>query len=253
VQKPNAIQQLFEKAFLALPRRRLRRAAKEKLAAAASAMVAVNDTRKKLQKYRMADVLCLYDAGLFCIMFDADLTVLARDMSCTSDWWQSRLYGRLLAMTLVECVEDIPTVLGKKFRESLRAVIADDSRRQRISAITKGLSEFGRRNDAELRYVRRAVAAHRDHNVNLQVEVIDKLDLKKLTSLASELNDLLGALSRTMADIFMNIDIVRETLKSFVKQPWGMTRCLVRKAQLADAQSGRPLMQALPQCLVKIV
>ena len=43
-------------------------------------MTEVNNTRKKLEKYGMSDVLCLYDAAQFCIMFDADLTVLARDM-----------------------------------------------------------------------------------------------------------------------------------------------------------------------------
>src|SRR5438874_7120926 len=222
MQRTNRIHELMEKAILALPRHRCRRATKKKLAAAAYAMTEVNNTRKKLEKYRVSDVLCLYDAAQFCIMFDADLTVLARDMCCTSDWWQSRLYGRLLAMTIVECVEDIPAVFGKQFRKSLQSVVPDDTQRQRISASCKSLSEFRQRNDAELRYVRHAAAAHRDHNVNVQLEVIDKLDLNKLTTLASELNDLLGGLSRAMADIFMNINIVRETLKSFAKQPWGI-------------------------------
>src|SRR5438552_13658312 len=125
MQRPSRTHELMEKAILALPRRRFRQAAKKKLAAAAYAMTEVNNTRKKLEKYRISDVLCLYDAAQFCIMFDADLSVLARDMCCTSDWWQSRLYGRLLAMTMLECVEDIPAVLGKRFREALRTLVSD--------------------------------------------------------------------------------------------------------------------------------
>jgi len=92
MQRTNRIHELMEKAILALPRHRCRRATKKKLAAAAYAMTEVNNTRKKLEKYGMSDVLCLYDAAQFCIMFDADLTVLARDMCCTSDWSESTLW-----------------------------------------------------------------------------------------------------------------------------------------------------------------
>ena len=210
----------MESAILTLPRRRFRYATKKKLAAAAYALKEVANTRKKLEKYSVSDVLCLYDAAQFCIMFDADMTILVRDMCCTSDWWQSRLYGRLLAMTMVECVEDIPAVLGKRFRESMRLVVSGDLQRERIIAISKSLSEFRKRNEAELRNVRRTAAAHRDHNVNVQFDVIDKLDLKKLNALSGELNDLLGGLSRAMADAFVNVNIVREMLKSFAKKPW---------------------------------
>src|SRR5438046_7034134 len=101
----SVVHQLLERAILALPRRRFRKATKRKLAAAAYALREVVKTRKKLEKYRISDVLCLYDAAQFCIMFDADLSVLARDMCCTSDWWQSRLYGRLLAMTMLRSEE----------------------------------------------------------------------------------------------------------------------------------------------------
>ena len=214
------VHQLLENAILALPRRRFRKATKKKLAAAAYALGEVVKTRKKLQKYRVSEVLCVYDAAQFCIMFDADLSVLTRDMCCTSDWWQSRLYGRLLAMTMLECVEDVPSVLGKRFREALRGLVSDPVQHERISGITKRLSEFRKTNEAELREVRRIAAAHRDHNVNVQLQVIDTLDLKKLTALASELNDLLGSASRVMAEVFLKINIVREMLKSFTKQPW---------------------------------
>jgi hypothetical protein len=218
--RPNKVHELLEKAILALPRRRFRKATKKKLAAAAYALEEVVKTRKKLEKYGISDVLCLYDAAQFCIMFDADLSVLARDMCCTSDWWQSRLYGRLLAMTMLECVEDIPAVLGKRFREALRTLVSDPLQHQRVSTITKSLSEFRKGNEAELRHVRHVAAAHRDHNVDAQLQVIESLNIKKLTALASDLNDLLGGASRVMSEVFIKIDIVREVLKGFAKQPW---------------------------------
>lgn len=101
--KSNRAHQLMEKAILALPRRRLRDTTKKKLAASVYALERISETRKKLDKYGVANVLCVYDAAQFCLMFDADLTVLTRDLSCSSDWWESRLYGRLLAMTMIEC------------------------------------------------------------------------------------------------------------------------------------------------------
>jgi len=53
-----------------------------------------------------------------------------------------KLYARLLAMTLVECVEDITQLLGKEFRKSLDKAIAKNDHKQKLNPIVKALTEF---------------------------------------------------------------------------------------------------------------
>jgi len=58
--RPSTVHELLERAILALPRRRFRKATKKKPAAAAYALEEVARTRKKLEKYRISEVLSLY-------------------------------------------------------------------------------------------------------------------------------------------------------------------------------------------------
>lgn len=206
---------LIESAILAAPRRRLRKASRKKLDAAVRALEQVRATRTKLAKYDMPDVLELYDVSQFCIMYAADLTVLTRDMACRRDWWENHLYARLLAMTMLECVEDLPAVLGKKFRKSLASVVPDDGHRQRLSKITKRLSDFRKRHESQLRDIRRVAAAHRDHDPNLLISLIEKLDIQELITMAGELQDLQTEFAQAMTDVFLGINAVREVLKCF--------------------------------------
>ena len=166
----------------------------------------------------MPDVLELYDVSQFCIMYAADLTILIRDMACSRDWWEERLYARLLAMTMLECAEDLPAVLGKKFRESLVAVVPGDPHRQRLSKISKHLSNFRKRHERELRDIRKIAAAHRDHDPRVLMLLIEQLDTRKLTATADELQDLQTEFARAMTDVFLGINAVREVLKSFSRR-----------------------------------
>ena len=180
-----------------------------------TALQQIRETRNKLAKYNMPDVLQLYDASQFCIAYAADLTVLTRDMACAGDWWEERLYARLLAMTMLECVEDLPFVLGKKFRNSLATVVPNNEHKQRLSKITSDLSAFKNRHERELRHIRQIAAAHRDHDPNVLISLIEQLDTKKLMKMAGALHDLQTEFSRAMTKVFLNINTVKEVLKAF--------------------------------------
>ena len=216
--KPGPLPHFIESVILAIPKSRLRKASRTKLKAAVRALKQVRETRAKLTKYNMPDVLVLYDVSQFCIMYAADLTVLTRDMICREDSWESRLYARLLAMTMLECAEDLPAVLGKKFRQSLAAVVPDDRHRRRLSEITKRLSDFRKRHERELRHIRRIAAAHRDHDPNLLISMIEQLDTQRLMTIAGELHDLQTEFARAMTEVFLSVNSVREVLKSFSTQ-----------------------------------
>jgi len=196
----------------------MRKKAGKKIRAGVDALGKCIETRKKLAQYSVPEVLCLYDAAQFCLMYDVDLTVLSRDMTCARNWWETRLYGRLLAMTMLECVEDLPAVLGKRFRASVVGIVPNAPHLQRLSDITKRLSEFRKCHEKDLRHVRTIAAAHRDHDPALQVSVIETLDIPKLMRMAGELNDLLGAFVREMTQVLLRMNVTREVLKSFSKK-----------------------------------
>lgn len=221
--RPTLLRHFIQSAILAAPRRRLRKASRKKLNAAVRALEQVREARISLTKHDMPDVLQLYDVSQFCIMYAADLTVLTRDMACRRDWWETRLYARLLAMIMLECAEDLPSVLGKGFRKSLAAVVPDDRHRQRLSEITRRLSDFRKRHEIELRHIRQIAAAHRDHDPNLVISLVDELNLQELITMAAELEDLQTEFSRAITDVFQGIKRAARSPKELLEKPFIMT------------------------------
>ena len=215
MKKPGLVMSAVERMILAYPRRRMRRQSGRNLRATMQALDECIKTRSKLARYDVPDVLRMFDASQFCLMFQADLAVLIRDTTCRPNWWESRLYGRLLAMTMFECVDDIPTVLGKDFRTSLESLGVHPSSRQGLSAVTKGLSMFRKSHESFLSRIRTISAAHRDHDAALQTTVIESLDITSLTQMAAELTDLLTAFVLAMNKVLGEVSVISDIVRSF--------------------------------------
>jgi len=145
--------------------------------------------------------------------YEADLTILICDTVCRSDRWESHLYGRLLAMTMIECVEDIPQVLGKDFRNALSSVDSDAEKKKRLNEFTSRLADFRKTHEHDLRYVRTIAAAHRDHDVKRQLEVIETIDTRRLMDLSQELIGILVLFTEVMTDVLMEMNVWKQILK----------------------------------------
>ena len=210
MEKPGLLKRLLDRVIPDAPTRLMRKVSAEKLKVVLKGIRELSAVRIKLLEGNMADVLRLFDASQFCLMYEADLTILTRDMCCHSDEWEQRLYGRLLAMTMLECVDDVPTVLGKEFRKSLSAVMSDDMHRQRTNRVSGKLTDFRKRHERRLRSIRQIAAAHRDHDPNLITKVIENIDVSELMLMSVELSDLLAEFARAMGEVIPEIDFLKE-------------------------------------------
>ena len=147
------------------------------------------------------------------MMYEADLTILVCDTVCRSERWESHLYGRLLAMTMLECVEDIPQVLGKEFRSALFSIDSDAAKKTQLNNFISQLTNFRKTHEHDLRYIRIIAAAHRDHDVKRQLEVIETIDTRRLMDLSKELAGILVLFTRLMTDVLMELNVWKQILK----------------------------------------
>jgi hypothetical protein len=67
----------------------------------------------------------------------------------------------------------------------------------------------------KLRYIRKVSSAHRDHDPQLIVEVIEKLDILALLQMAQELTTQLDDFSSVMVKVLGEMNIVKEVFKGF--------------------------------------
>jgi len=208
----------IEGAILALPKREFRKKSKRKVHVVTNALRTCSDNCRKIERLemhgvRLPEILKLYEASQFCLMYEADLTILICDAVCRSERWESHPYGRLLAMTMLECVEDIPQVLGKEFRNALFTLDSDAAKKARLNNFVSQLANFRKTHEHDLRYIRTIAAAHRDHDVRRQLEVIDTIDIRRLMDLSKELVSILVLFTELMTDVLVELNVWKQVLK----------------------------------------
>ena len=196
-----------ERAILALPKRQLRKQTRLKLTALEQALQTCATERDRAEKLNLADLSRLYGACEFCFIYEADITVPLCEMMCAELTWAQLLFGRQLALTLIEGAEHVPQILGKNFRLSLNSVISDDTYLLRLNSIAKGLSNFKRKHEKDLRNIRNAVSAHRDLEARTQLEIIRNMDILAIKSLSTEFLDLLLAFTKLMTQFLLEFTV----------------------------------------------
>ena len=95
-------------------------------------------------------------------------------------------YRRLLALTLVESVEDLSQMLGWKFRQVVSGIYNDPEIDKRTKAITTDMAAFIQRHNKVLREIRLTVSAHRDQDAAEQLRVIENLDCAAILKIGTE-------------------------------------------------------------------
>jgi hypothetical protein len=131
----------LERVVLSLPRRNLRKQTARKLRVLESTLQTCATERTRSEKRNLHEVAHLYGASQFCLICEADITVLLCEMMCADEEWARFLFARHLALALVEDAEDVPQVLGRRFRDALSVMVCDQAYLSRLNSIAKGLSE----------------------------------------------------------------------------------------------------------------
>ncbi|MGA2242194.1 MAG: hypothetical protein ABSH11_09160 [Verrucomicrobiota bacterium] len=197
----NSMLKLIEKMVLAGPKRKFRLNMDKKEEAILGALESISSVREKAEKLQFTHVVQLYNASQYCLICDLDLSILIFNLTMADTQWRKKLYARLLAMTLVESVEDIAQLLGKRFRDNLDKATTGGDYKQKLNPIVKNLTEFKIKHERALREIRNIAAAHRDQDAKHQLATINKVDPKILTNLAFEFVGLLSPFTKLMTNL----------------------------------------------------
>lgn len=118
--------------------------------------------------------LCQYIYLVSC-----DLDCLFEEMAVARSRWKKKLYARLVAMTIFECTNDFVFLLGKPFKEKLMKIRLANLDANRKS-VHKEIVEFNKTHNVFLKRIRNSVIGHRDHNAEMQIDLIKSLKTDKL-------------------------------------------------------------------------
>jgi len=148
------------------------------------------------------DQVVVQNVMYFAALYNYDLSVLLEELDSAPSDWHERLYGRVLALTVYECLEDLPGLLGRSFRSTLASWGIATAQSEELNAIGKALSAQKSTDASWLNEVRTNAIGHRHQVAIDQMRYIRDLDLVRIDAAASELfswtNRLYALLTRVL-------------------------------------------------------
>lgn len=118
-----------------------------------------------------------------------DLTSVGHSLYFEKGRWQKIYFARQVALLIYEALEDIPVITGKVFKihfQEVKGIAAADQFLGDMKALGKLLNQFKTLHRERLLNIRINVAAHRDIDINKQLEIIGSIDPYEIINLMFE-------------------------------------------------------------------
>ncbi len=145
-----------------------------------------------------------YNVVLFILVMEYDMSVLSQYyVKAYTRYWEKKFIARQMAIILYEASEDIPQLLGRNFRASLKTVPLWNEAEKELTEISKELNRFKGSHSEMLKELRNFVTAHRDHNAVRQMDIIDNLNPDKIYTLLGDFYDIIKPLLPFMTRIVL--------------------------------------------------
>lgn len=145
-------------------------------------------------------------------------------MVCAIGDRRRRFVAKNEAVLLYEAAEDLPQLRGREFRDAVAALGASETQRQQLNQASAGLNQFWREHREFLGEIRKALAAHREHDALQYIEKLDSLVPLEVMRRAAEFSGHLERLIAVLIDLAgltAGIPAVFEDMKRSIKGKTG--------------------------------
>lgn len=179
----------------------LRRKMNKKLNTLEQLIITLETERARAATNGALNFVRITDASLFITLLTYDISVLRADHITQFRESRKNFYSRQLCLLIYEALEDLPSVLGKEFRQAVRNISNDEILINGLNLCTRKLSDLQKTYAVELKEIRIFAAAHREHNALSQLVVIRKVDDDKIGKIAAEVDAVLHEIVTWMIEI----------------------------------------------------
>ena len=183
----------------------LRTATSRRLKTLEAAIRTSQDEYERAGHYGMEHYQTVYNAGLFVMLLSYDLTIQRADQMQEFNALRKNYYSRQLCLLVYEALEDLPSVLGRGFRESLTALFPEADAVTHLNKMTKQLATLRSTQGKYLNALRGFAIAHRDHNAIKQALAIRVVDYVSIAQIAGDLDLIISELVKWLTLVVQNM------------------------------------------------
>jgi len=158
------------------------------------ALASVRQTLLRATDMHAENMRTVFNVALYLLQIDQDLAYFTTDMVEAIGDRRRAFVAKHEAVLLYEAAEDIPQLLGKKFRGAIAALSAPPERLQAINVVSADLNKFWRTHREFLGRIRNVLAAHREQDALAYANALDSIKPLEVMQRAAELSQLLEIL-----------------------------------------------------------
>jgi len=128
----------------------------------------------------------LMNVCIFALINGRDIQFLSKNYLTTKNGNERNLFGRLLCMTIIEFLEDINSLLGKK----LRVELINNNYQEfidELKLISKDFASIKKSHNKILRKIRNNAAAHKTKNSKDLIDFTHNLEIDDLLAISIEI------------------------------------------------------------------
>jgi len=140
------------------------------------------------QESGLAPAETVFAASLHVNMLSHDVMALLLLHSLTDDKWTNRTAARMIATVIFEGADDLQQIFGKPFRAACNALGILGDIDFELRRAKKEMASFQKKHEPELKPIRMAAGAHRDHEIATFLNAF--LDESKTTAVVKAAEDL---------------------------------------------------------------
>lgn len=191
----------IERIVLLPVRMRHRRTSRAKHRARVDALATVRHTLEGAARLKAGSTKTVFNIGMYLLLLDQDIAYFTNDLVCAIGDRKRAFLAKHEAVLLYEAGEDLPQLLGREFREAVKALGASVDQLARLNSVSSEQNQFWRKHREFLGAIRNALAAHREHDALRYAEALEALKPLEVMTRAAELSQLLERLVGVITEL----------------------------------------------------
>jgi hypothetical protein len=191
----------IERIVLLPVRVRHRRSARAKRKARIGALETVRNTLQGAARLKAGSATTVFNVGMYLLLLDQDIAYFTDDLICAIGDHRRAFLAKHEAVLLYEAAKDLPQLLGREFRDAVKALGASADQLAQLNAISSDLNQFWQDNRTFLGTIRNALGAHRDHDSLRYADALEVLKPLEVMGRAAGLSQLLERLVAVITEM----------------------------------------------------
>ncbi len=160
-----------------------------------------------LQKTDIKDFDSLYNLSLYSALGNLDLLILLKNVLRAKRKYEKALFARLLALTIIEYMDDINPLIGHDLLNELNNNNLSEFTIN-FKSINKRYSTIKKNNERLLRQIRNTTAAHKSTDSLKLINYIEQLNIPQIISLGIEIIKIMNDLTNETIKLITKINSI---------------------------------------------